>query len=582
MKKDKKISTEAAELRRRAEEQLRGSKTEGTHPQTEDETQRLLHELQVHQIELEMQNEELRRARAELEAALEKYTDLYDFAPVGYLTLGPDDEIRRVNLTAARLLGVERSRLVGGRFGFLVCEADRPAFKAFLKKVFESQEKESCEVALLQGGNHPPSSRLSKDRDYGEASLLSVRIEARVSEDGQECRAVVMDLTERKRVEEAHLILSKLESTGVLAGGIAHDFNNLLAVMLGNLELAGMLAQPGGKMVRHLEEAQKAVWTARDLTQQLITFAKGGTPDKEVISLSGVIREAGTFSLRGSPVRCEFFISPDLWRMEANESQIGQLIRNMVLNAREAMPEGGTMSVRAENVVLGSETGLSLPAGEYVKMTIADQAGGIPEKILPRIFDPYFSTKQRGNQRGMGLGLTICHSVIQNHGGAITVASKEGVGTTFHIYLPASHEMIREERAAATAPEVLPRTGRVLVMDDEEMLRYMLAEALRMLGHEVELSENGEKAVELYQAAKELGRPFDGVILDLTVRGGMGGMQTIKALQKIDPLVKAVVSSGYTDDPVMLDYERYGFRGALAKPYEIANLRQTLARVMGS
>jgi two-component system, cell cycle sensor histidine kinase and response regulator CckA len=582
MKKDKKISTEAAELRRRAEKQLRGGKTEGARPQAEDETQRLLHELQVHQIELEMQNEELRRARAELEAALEKYTDLYDFAPVGYVTLGPDDEIRRANLTAARLFGVERSRLVGGRFGFLVCEPDRPAFKAFLKKLFQSRARESCEVALLQAGNHSPSSRLSGDRDDGKASPLSVRIEAVVSEDGQECRAVVMDLTERKRVEDAHLILSKLESTGILAGGIAHDFNNLLAVMLGNLELARMVAQPRGGLAMHLEEAQKAVWTARDLTQQLITFAKGGTPVREVISLSGVIREAVTFSLRGSPVKCEFFISPDLWRMEADKSQIGQVIWNLTLNAREAMPEGGTMSVRAENVELGSEMGLPLPPGEYVKLTIADQGVGIPERILPRIFDPYFSTKERGNQRGMGLGLTICHSILQNHGGAITVVSKEGVGTTFQIYLPASHEMMQEERPAATAPEVLPRTGKVLVMDDEKMLRNFLGEALQMLGHEVELTENGEKAVELYQAAKELGRPFDGVILDLTIRGGMGGVQTIKALQKIDPLVKAVVSSGYADDPVMVDYERYGFRGALAKPYGIASLRQTLARVMGS
>ncbi len=422
MQKKPKLSPAAAALRRRAEEHLREQRPETGPAPTEADTQRLVHELQVHQIELEMQNEELQQARNEMEAWLEKYSDLYDFAPVGYLTLDREGTIVEANLTSAALLGNERSRLVKRRFGLWVSAADLPAFNAFLTRVFESTAREFCEVTLLREAK----------------PAVEVRIEAAVAASGRECRAALMDITERKRAEEDRLILSKLESTGILAGGIAHDFNNLLMGILLNLELAQTLTPPGEELAHLLEQANEAALMARDLTRQLITFADGGAPIRKPTRLSGVIQESARLALLGSPVRCDFSLADDLRPAEVDAGQIGQVIRNLVLNAREAMSQGGVISIRAENVVLGPHQNPSLPPGDYVRVSIADRGVGMSKEVLARIFDPYFSMKQRGNQKGMGLGLTICHTLIQKHGGAIAVESEAGVGTTFHIHLPAS------------------------------------------------------------------------------------------------------------------------------------------------
>jgi CheY-like chemotaxis protein/anti-sigma regulatory factor (Ser/Thr protein kinase) len=258
--------------------------------------------------------------------------------------------------------------------------------------------------------------------------------------------------------------------------------------------------------------------------------------------------------------------------------QIGQVIRNLVLNAREAKPEGGLISVRAENVVLGPQEDPSLPPGDYVRMSITDRGGGISKEVLPKIFDPYFSTKQRGTQKGMGLGLTICHTIIQKHGGAITVESEPGVGTTFRLYLPASRKLVQKEMESVPAGAL--RHGRILVMDDEEVVRKLIRRLLQQMGHEVELVEDGHRAVEAYGSAKGQGRPFDAVILALAVRGGVGGMAAILALLKVDPAVKAIVMSGYTNDPAVLEPERYGFKGVLTKPFDRHSLRKVLARVL--
>ena len=564
MQKPPNLLLDAGQLRRRAEERLQEEHPETGPARTESDTQRLVHELQVHQIELEMQNEENQAARDEIEAGLEKYSDVYDFAPVGYLTLDREGTIREANLASASLLGIQRSRLVKQLFGRFVAAPGLPAFNAFLKQVFENKAKEFCEVTLLNEGKPP----------------VEVRIEGAAAAAGRECRADVTDVTERKRAEEDRLILSKLASTGILAGGIAHDFNNLLTVILLNLDLAQTLVPPGEELARRLEEAKKAALTSRGLTQQLITFAKGGAPVRKPTCLSGVIQEAVRAALSGSRVRSEFSLAEDLWPAEVDAGQIGQVIRNIVLNAREAMPEGGVVSVRAENVVLSSPGKPALPPGEYVRVSIADQGGGIAKEVLPKIFDPYFSTKQRGDQKGMGLGLTICHTVIQKHGGAIAVETEGGGGTTFHLYLPASRKLIGKEKASA--PKVLPRHGRILVMDDEEGVRNVVGTTLRRLGHEVELVEDGQRAVEAYGRAKGLGHPFDAVILDLTVRAGVGGQEAIQALLKIDPAVKVIVMSGYANAPVVLEHERCGFKGALVKPFDIGKLREMVSRVMGS
>jgi PAS domain S-box-containing protein len=562
MSKKLNVPPTAAELRRRAEERLREQRPATSRAPSDADTQRLVHELQVHQIELEMQNEELQQARDEMEAGLEKYCDLYDFAPVGYLTLDREGTIREANLRIASLLGIERSRLVNRRFRLCVSASDRPAFNLFLTQLFESKAKGGCEITLLKEGEPP----------------IAVRFQAAVAASGQECRAVVEDITEQKRAEEDRLVLNNLESTGILAAGIAHDYNNLLMVILLNLELAQALTPLGKEMAALLKAAKEAAMTSGGLTQQLLAFAKGGLLVRKPTQLSAVIQESVRLAVSGSPIRCDFALPEDLWLAEVDAGQIGQVIRNLVLNAREAMPKGGVVSVRAENVVLGPREHHSLAPGDYVRVSITDWGGGIPKELLPKIFDPYFSTKEMGLQKGMGLGLTICHTVMQKHGGAIAVESQAGMGTTFRLHLPASRRLVRKEDPAPLISQ--PRGARILVMHDEEVVRKLVKRLLEQMGHEVGLEENGQGAIAAYETAKDRGRPFEAVILDLTVRDGVGGKETIRELLKLDPAVEAIVMSGYADDPVVLEPERYGFKGVLAKPFDRYSLQRVLARVL--
>ncbi len=556
------ISNDSAVLRRRAETRLKDGRTAATRPAQANELQRLLHELQVHQIELEMQNEELQQARDKMEAGFEKYSDLYYFAPVGYLTLDREGTVKEANLTSARLLGIDRSCLLNRRLGLSVCAPDVPVFAAFLNKVFDDKVSNSCEVALLRQGKPP----------------VEVRIEGTVAASGGECRVVLTDITEQRRAERDRLILNTLESAGILAGGIAHDFNNLLTVVLLNLELAQTLSHPDKELTRLLEAAKHAAAASADLTRQLLTFAREGAPVRKPIRLSGVIQESVRFAVSGSPARCEFSLAENLHVVEADAGQIGQVFRNLALNGREAMPEGGVISVRAENVVLGPHEYPGLPPGNYVRVSVADQGVGISKEALSKIFDPYFSTKQLSDQRGMGLGLAICYSVVQQHGGAISVESELGVGATFRLHLPASTKLPPKERAFVLG--IPQRNRKVLVMDDEVEVRKLVGRLLEQMGHEVELVEDGQRAVEIYENAKNQGSPFDVVLLDLTNRGGIGGGSAIEALLKVDPGVKAIVMSGYTDDPMILDPDRYGFKGVLAKPFGTVRLREILFQAL--
>jgi two-component system cell cycle sensor histidine kinase/response regulator CckA len=563
MLKKPNLGLDAGSLRRRAEERLREPQSESGQARTEADTQHLVHELQVHQIELEMQNEELQKARDEMEAGLEKFSDLYDFAPVGYLTLDREGTVLEANLTSASLLGIERSRLVKRRFGSCVSASELPAFNTFLAQVFERRTRAFCEVTLLKKGK----------------PQVELRLEAAVAASGRECRAVLADITERKRAEEDRLILNRLESTAILVGGIAHDFNNLLTMILLNLELAETLIPPGEELANVLEQAKQAARTSGGLIQQLLIFASGGAPIRKPTRLAELIEASVRLAVGGSRLRCDFSLAEDLWPTEVDPGQTGQVFRNLALNAREAMPEGGTISVRAENVVLGPHEHPSLPPGDYVRVSITDRGGGISKNVLPRIFDPYFSTKLRGAQKGMGLGLAICHAVIQRHGGAIAVQSEPGVGTTFHLLLPASRKPLQPEKASV--PAGVLRHERILVMDDEEVVRKLVRRLLQQMGYEVELVEDGQRAVGAYESAKGQGRPFDAVILDLTVRAGVGDKETIRELLKIDRAVKAIVMSGYANDPVVLKPERYGFKGVLTKPFDRQSLWKVLARVLG-
>jgi two-component system, cell cycle sensor histidine kinase and response regulator CckA len=557
-----KTSQEAAELRHLAEARWRERNSEAPFPRSEEETLRLLHQLEVHQIELEMQNEELEQARQETAAALKKLTDLYDFAPVAYLTLDRTGVILEANLCCAALFGVERATLVGKSFTAFVAEEKRTAFEEFSSLVFSTRSRKRCELPLALEGR----------------ATLEVELEAAAAENGHECRVALMDLTERHRLAEDRLIRSKLESTGVLASGIAHDFNNLLMSVVLNLDLAAELADGDGELVQCLEGAKQTALKGRSLTNQLLTFSKGGTLFCRLTALPKLIGESARAVLGASHVDWKISHSPDVWPVMIDEGQFAQVLRNLLLNASEAMPDGGVVTIAAENLVRESTESPSLPAGNYVRVSVIDQGVGIEPANLPRIFDPYFSTKRRGDQKGVGLGLTICHAIVQKHGGALTVRSAPGEGSTFDVYLRAGPTGGDEEIAGSHHRD-LP-LHRILVMDDEEGVRNVCGNALRKMGQEVVLVETGEGAIAAVMKAHQQGARFDVALLDLTIRNGLGGKETLLALRKLDPQITAVVMSGYADDPVVADFKRFGFDGALIKPFGVDSLRSILARVV--
>ena len=387
---------------------------------------------------------------------------------------------------------------------------------------------------------------------------------------------VFRDMTEKRKMEDdiVRLKTEKMESISVLAGGIAHDFNNILTAILGNITIAKMHMPPEEKIHKLLTEAERASLMAKNLTQQLLTFSKGGAPIKKHASIGDFLKSTTEFALSGSKARCEFCIPFDLWPVDVDTGQISQVINNLIINADQAMPAGGTIKVCAENACIKAQDGLPLKAGNYVKISIEDEGIGIPEGHLQRIFDPYFTTKQKGS----GLGLATSHSIIMNHEGHIKVESELGVGTTFHVYLPASdEEVILEDKKICKR---VKGKGRILLMDDEESILEVTGEVLTYLGYTVDVARDGEEAIDLYRKAYKSQKPFDAVIIDLTIRGKMGGRETIQHLLSIDPQVKAIVSSGYCDDPVMANYREYGFCGVVAKPYTIEELSETLQRVI--
>ena len=323
-----------------------------------------------------------------------------------------------------------------------------------------------------------------------------------------------------------------------------------------------------------MAEAEKASIRAKSLTRRLLTFSKGGEPVKEVTTIPEVIVGCSTFALSGSKVGCEFNFPADLWPIKIDVGQINQAIQNIIINADQAMPGGGKIKIGAANITVDRNHGLPLPPGKYVVLTFQDSGSGIPQVNLSKIFDPFFTSKENGS----GMGLTTAYSIIKRHDGHIAVASEIGVGTTFSVYLPSSKEKIP---AKAEPVEIdIHGKGKILAMDDEEMIRDLIQLMLHRMGYEVELAKDGKEAIGLYQEALDAGKPFDAVILDLTVPGAMGGKEAIARLYEMDTKVKAIVSSGYSIDPVMSNFKKYGFCGVVEKPFNLQKLGTTLDKIL--
>jgi two-component system, cell cycle sensor histidine kinase and response regulator CckA len=648
-----------------------------------EEMVRLLLAKEDRQRELESENRELRSVQGRLEETLARYTDLFNFAPVGYLTIAPDGLILEVNFTLATCFGAERESMAGRLFREFVVPEDNPLFAGFLAETCRSGNRQECELRLrrphgsifwamvqssgrMDADDRPvcrasvlditsrketeetvreqrnllktifremPGLHSLKDRNFSyqyvnpafhrflgrkkdailgqtdfallprqkarkyrqedlevvESGLPLVREEDvstplfgkkwlqinKIPVKDKEGEVVgiissIIDITERKKMENELLKIEKLQSIGVLAGGIAHDFNNLLTGILGNIELAKMYTDAESKAHHRLVQAEKASLAAKNLTRQLLTFSHGGAPVTRTASVVELVRESTEFILRGARVQPFFDLPDDLWLAEIDSGQISQVIQNLVKNGEQAMPEGGSLVIRVRNVKVTKQKKLPLKGGCYLEFSVRDEGQGIPERNLGRIFDPYFTTKPRGS----GLGLAICYSIIKQHQGYLEAESQPGAGAVFRFYLPASSRKVEGESRQQEVS--LAGQGRILVMDDNENVKEIAGEMLRHIGYQVDFAADGLEAIKAWIKARRLGNPFAVVLMDLTVRGGMGGREAASKLLELDPDARMVATSGYSTDPVITDYRKYGFSGAVHKPFRMQELSTVL------
>jgi PAS domain S-box-containing protein len=539
--------------------------------------------LQASESRLKVLNSDLRKEIAEREwteealaAEKERLSVTLRSIGDGVITADSEGRVVLINNAAERLTGWEQEEAAG----------------LGLAEVFNA----TAEVPVLSSGNgggtgsqvpaelrSPVDQKVFKARNGTERIIAESRSPI-CDKNGQALGTVIVfrDITDQKKMEEELLQARKLESLGVLAGGIAHDFNNLLAVVLGNISFAKMFMDPADKASVRLVEAEKACLRGKDLTYQLLAFARGGGPSRMPTDIVRLLQDSARECVTDPKIDLRVFLPDDLFPLRTDEKQIRQVMERMLSNAQEAMEEGGVLELGAENVVVGGGSGLALKQGNYVRLFVKDQGPGIAEEDLERIFDPYFTKKQMGYQKGTGLGLSICYAVVKDHGGLITVDSKPGKGTLFHIYLPADgrEEVLPGKPVVVDMKKPSAGKGRLLFMDDDDGVRDVIVEILIHLGYDVQYAKDGDEAIRHYTEATEAGKPFDVVIADLTIQDGMGGQELVERLHRLDPGVRAIISSGYSNDPVLYDFRQHGFLGVVAKPYKIEELCAVLDEVM--
>lgn len=498
---------------------------------------------------------ERNQARAALIESARTMTNILEKTTDGFFAVDAEWNLTYVNAAAEIMLGQKRDDLLGG----LLWEK----FPALVGSVFqENYEKVMAERAAIEFESVDATGKIWYDvHAYPSNGGVSV---------------FFRDISERKKSETERLTTSKLESLGTLAGGIAHDLNNILTVISGNIGLAQIEAPvDSGSLLGFLSKAGQAAQHAAHLSSQLLTFSKGGAPLKKVVSMGNLLEHAAEFALYGSNLRADFDIAVDLWKAEVDAGQIEQVVNALMLNAREAMPQGGTVRVRARNVVFEEGANAPLPTGRYIRVTISDRGPGISDELRTKIFDPYFTTKPSAT----GLGLAISYSVVKKHGGLLLLESSSAEGSVFAFYLRASDGVAHGASEARTSGRPFRYNHqRILVMDDEEAIRELTAQLLSTLGYEVTAVPDGLEAVRLYERALRKGEHFQAVILDATVRGGMGGVATIERLRSMDPKVNAIICSGYSDEAALSEFLAYGFRGALPKPFTRSELADALQR----
>ncbi|MCP4685622.1 MAG: PAS domain S-box protein [bacterium] len=517
---------------------------------------------QPHMLVVGRDISERKRSEEAIRQSEEKYRELAERAPEGIFEADLDGKLIYANNQARKYTGHTEEDIARG---------------VYLRDIVAEEEVQRLaaeRVDVARGQSLGVREYLMNRKD---GTRMSVAVNSTpLMKDGKVVgtRGVVVDISAYKKAELDNLKRQSLESIGVLAGGIAHDFNNFLAGILGNLSLVRLDLDSEDENVALLREAELAAERARGLTQQLLTFSRGGAPVRKAVSIAELVKDSASFALRGSSVRADFQGADLSCRVNADAGQIGQVVHNIALNAVQAMPEGGTLSFSIDTLDGFSESGERTDSPEQVRVTIRDEGCGISARVLSRIFDPYFTTRDEGT----GLGLAISYSIVKKHGGRLEVESEEGRGTSFHIYLP----LLEGEPASAVvvAGEPVAGQGRILVMDDESYVRDLIKNILQRAGYSVARTRDVASCLDRFKFAMDEDRPFDAVILDLTIPGGMGGKEAISKLRQIDPRLKALVCSGYSNDPVMANAPEYGFDGVVTKPFRPQDLCVAVDRVI--